>query len=228
MNAASAPFQRHNFDRWVFGLGMLATPIGLISDFLEGYTGIFLSFFPPVGLLVLGLYFAFIPAAIILLMRSVLLRAVGAPTRIRLLVGVGLVVAVGWLGLREDRLRVTLHGFLAHLKSRTTATAFQTAALQILNAETNTQGLVPFVSEGHETNLVPVFAKQMFWGKPPRLVHLSPPADGLPAYYSMVWGWHFIGYFGISAGTDSYRPDKSSVESWIQWKPGVYVWWCFE
>jgi len=228
MNAASAFFQQRKFDRWVFGLGMLATPIGFLSDFLEGYTGIFLSWFPPVGLLVLALYFAFIPAAIILLFRAILLKAIGAPKRIRLVIEVGLVVAVGLFGLRQDRLRITMHGFLAQLERRTTATALQTAALQILNGETNAQGFVPFVSEFHDTNLIPVFAKQIFWGKPPRWVRLSPSAGGLPGSYNMEWGGHFIGIFGISAGANGYEPGESFAEDWIQWKPGVYVWWRFD
>jgi hypothetical protein len=227
MNAASASFQPRNFDKWVFGIGMLATLIGLLSDFLEGYTGIFLSWLFPVLLLVLGLYFAFIPAAIVLLARAVLPRGVGAPVRIQLLIGAGLVVVLGCFGLRQDRLRLTMDGFLAQLKRRTTATAFQTAALQILDGKTNTQGFVPFVSEFHDTNLIPMFATNIFWGEPPRVVYLSPPGDGLPAHYTMEWGGHFIGLFGITAGADNYKPDGRIAEEWIQWKPGVYVCWRF-
>lgn len=227
MNAASAPVQRRKFDRWIFGLGMLATLIGLLSDFLEGYTGTFLSWLPPVGLLILVLYFAFIPAAIVLLARAVLIRGVGAPARIRLLMGMGAVVVMGCFGLHQDRLRITLDGFLAQLKRRTTATAFQTAALQILDGKTNTQGFAPFVSDFHDTNLIPVFAKNIFWGEPPRVVHVSPAGDGLPAHYTLEWGGHFIGLYGISAGADSYKPDERIAEEWIQWKPGVYVCWRF-
>ena len=225
MNAPSAPSRRRKFDMWVFAIAVLGVPICLLIDFLEGYTGTFLSFLPPVGLLLWGLYFAFIPAAIILLIRAVSLRAVEARTRIRLLVGVGLLIAVGWLGHCEGRLRMTLHGFLAQLKSRTTAAALQMAALQILNGETNTQALVPFVSEMKETNLMPAFAGQLFWSRRPRFVELYPSGGGSPGHYSVEWGGHFIGFVGISAGPDDYKFRENYADEWIKWKPGVYVWW---
>jgi hypothetical protein len=227
VTGVTTPLKRHRIDILVFTLGILATPIVLLSYFLAGYAGMYWLISFPVGLLIWGLNYAFIPAAAVLLIRALLLRAVSVATRIRLVAGVWLVVLVGWLGLNVEPLWVTMHGFEAYLRRRITAGEFQSAALHILKGETNTLQFVSFVSEFKDTNSIPVFAKDIFWGEPPREVHLSPARDGSPAHYTIEWGGHFIGLFGISAGTDNYTPDKSDWEEWIEWKPGVYVCWHF-
>lgn len=225
MNAQSAPSRRYGFDKWVFAIGVIGVPICLLIDFVEGYTGVFLSFFPLVGLPLWGLYFAFIPAVSTLLIRAVLLRGMEVRRRIRIFAGVGLLIAVGWLGHSEGRLHITLRGFLVQLERRTTASAVQAAALQILNGQTNNHAFEPFVSELKRTNLMPAFAEHIFWSERPRFVELYPADGRSPGHYSMQWGGHFIGFVGISAGPDDYEFGEGNAEEWIKWKPGVYVWW---
>ncbi|MBU4461048.1 MAG: hypothetical protein KJ579_10800, partial [Verrucomicrobia bacterium] len=101
----------------------------------------------------------------------------------------------------------------------------QDAALRLLAGETNGAAFVTFADECRRTNLIPAFARQAFWSRPPRFVGLVPATPYSRGYLWMEWGGHFVGYVGLGAGPDDFKLSDDIDGDSMEWKRGVYVWW---